>query len=276
MIKSFQATDRSVEQGSSRRGTIILFLGIIAFFGWLYFFLFSDFFTVKAVEISGTQRLKRGEVERIVDALLEEQRVWPFRARNLFSIDADGISKRLKNELYIEKAVVDKKYPNILRLKLEERQSTVVVTMQESAFEVDRHGIVTREIGADELASIVNGPASPERTVADMPVLSVTSASGSLPMVDDEFASESQVSRWLDTFETLKRRGFGYRGASIEDQGSTKLVIDMQEPFDVYFDMLSSMDAQIEGYFAFMKVKTKEMAIHEYIDARIPGKIYYK
>jgi len=261
---------------SSNRRAITAFLGVVAVLGWAYFFFFSEIFTVQAIEIEGVQRLKRGEVERIMYDIVDQGRVWPFRARNIFVLNADEVAKQLKNELYVEGVAVDKQYPNILRLKLEERQTTIIVMLQESAFEVDRHGIITREVGADELRSIASSASSSDRPGSVIPVLSITSASGSLPMVDDEFAAESQVARWLDTFDTLKKRGFGYRSASIELKDSTKLKIDMHESYDVYFDMLSSMEAQIEGFYAFMKAKNADQTVREYIDARIPGKIYFK
>jgi hypothetical protein len=260
---------------SSRRRTIIIFLGVIAVIGWIYFFFFSDYFAIHAVEISGTQRLKRGEVERALYTALDEVHVWPLQARNIFSVNADDVQKQLKYSLYVENVTVDKKYPDILRLKVTERESSVIVITQGDVGEIDRHGVVSRELSSSEAEPLLRGPDSSDRSPSAMPVLSITSVTGTL-LEGDQFITENQMGRWLDTFSELRKRGFGYRSASLEFTSSTKLDIAMFESYHVYFDLLMPIDDQITGYFAFMKSKKPDQVIYSYVDARIPGRIYYK
>ncbi len=214
-------------------------------------------------------------MESAVYTILDQQRLWPIRARNIFAIRIKPLQDQLKDELYAESITVDKKVPNILRLKVTERQSSVIVISHGTAFEVDRHGVVTRILSDDESRTVQAASSSPNHGPPLVPVLSIQSTSGT-PSDSNEFVTEGQMQRWLDTFDGLRKRGFGYRGAFIESSSSTKIILDLFEPYHVYFDLLTPIDAQIDSYYAFIESKKSDMAIHEYIDARIPGRIYYK
>jgi hypothetical protein len=258
-----------------RRRTVTIFFAIIAILGWIYFFLFSDTFIVNGIEISGIQRLRRGEVEKVVYTILDQQRIWPIRSRNIFSIPRSDLENLLKDQLYAEKVAVDKKYPNILRLKVQERQSSVIVIINGTSFEVDHRGDVTRILSEGEARSLQASSNSPNRGPSQIPVLSILNAT-TTPTGGDVFVTENQMQRWLNLFEGLQKRGFGYRGASIESPESTKVVLDLFEPYRAYFDLLTPLNAQVDSYYAFIKEKKSDMVIYDYIDARIPGRIYYK
>ncbi len=283
MIKSFhqrpatsivEETHHAPEQ-SSRRRTIIIFLGAIAIIGWIYFFFFSDQFLIHSIEITGTQRLSRGEVERTVYADLDAECIWPTRSRNIFFIRPSELEKQLKDDLYVETVTVDKKYPDILRLKVTERKSSVIISFNGASYEIDRHGVVVRQLDVSEADSLARSANSGDHSPSVLPLITIAYASGTLSE-SDQFITESQMTRWLDTFNELGKRGFGYRSASLDNASSTKLDLSMFEPYHVYFDMLMSIDDQIDGYYAFMKTKKPDQPIYNYIDARIPGRIYYK
>jgi hypothetical protein len=272
---------------SHRRRSAVFFLAFIALSGWIYMFLFSEYFTISRVEIFNEKNgfpMEEGRVAAEALRVLDEERVWPFRARNIFFIDRDALGSRIEEELFIEKVVVDKKYPSILRLKLKERESSVIIRIGEEYAEVDHTGIVTRILGTDEAAGLERVADSPRGKGSSIPMLSLKTFGSSTSTIitsttivaHQSLTEESRVVRWLNALQRLKERGFGYRRVSLDTVSSTKLSVRLFEPYEVYFDLLTPLDAQIDGYYAFIKNKPQGTDIQEYIDARIPGKIFYQ
>jgi hypothetical protein len=259
----------------TQKKTVIVILGALAFTGWLYIFFFSDIFIVDRLEIEGIQVLERGEVEEATEDALKGMRVFPFQTKNIFFINTDGLSTKLTDKLFAQSVTVDKKVPNILRLKIEERQTSLVILKESKFWQIDRNGIIVREIVDEpERVSIqgqIDNPVSDRGSV--LPVLEIIKDID--PVAGNSYVTDFRVSMWLDTFKSLQDLGFGYRHATVESATSTKLVLNMFEPYDVYIDILEPVEPQIESLYEFLRMK-KDVKIKEYIDARIPGKIYYK
>jgi len=286
MIKLFRKTlqvekhegtfveDRLRTRGSQKK-TVIALLSGVAIIGWIYVFFFSDIFVVQQFEIEGTKALGRGEVVDAANTAIQKMRIWPFKSGNIFLIKENDLSRTLTDKLFAQSVVVDKKLPNILRLKIEERQSSLVILKEGKFWQIDRNGVIMREItdGAEK-ASIQDQMDHP---VADrsstLPILEISNDVD--PSVGNTYVSDYRVSLWLDAFKSLQDLGFGYRNASVEYATSTKLILNMFEPYNVYIDIMEPIEPQIQGVYDFLKLK-KDVQIHEYIDARIPGKIYYQ
>lgn len=281
MLKKWGAPRRKREEGtfssvrkiavSSRRNTVLVILVSAAIGGWLYVFFGSGFFEVREVQVSDLLYADRGAVIRTVYAAVDEQ----GKGRNLFLLDTAALQQELESELYAEKVTVDKQYPHILRLNIQERQSSVIVIANQAFYLVDRHGIGVERISSEEEAAVLQRIADPSTaTPQDLPILRV---SGNVSFKAGElFVSAWMVEGWLQAFEALQKASFGYRQAALDYVTSTKLILDLYEPYDVYFDLLAPMEPQINSFYAFMRAKDPKMTVEEYVDVRVPGKIYYR
>lgn len=259
---------------SQRRVVVGLLYGT-AFLGWLYIFFFSTIFTIQKIEIEGTKTLERGGVEEKAMEAIDNMRVWPFRYRNIFLINEKQLSSELMDTLFAQSVIVDKIYPNILRLKIQERQSSLVIMKEGSFWQIDRNGVITRSIeDASEKAQLEDQISHPVKDPSSvLPILEISHDVD--PIVGNTYVTDFRVSLWLDTFKSLQDEGFGYRHALVEYATSTKLILNMFEPYNVYMDLMEPIEPQVKSYYEFKRAK-KDAVIHEYIDARIPGKIYYQ
>lgn len=260
---------------NTRRTTAIALLSSVALMGWAYIFFFSTIFTVNALEIEGIKTLGRGEVEEEVYQALQKMRVWPFRSENIFFINEKKLSDTLTDKLFTQSVSVDKKYPNILRLNIKERQTSLVILKEGRFWQIDRNGVIMREISeSKEKAEIQDQISHPvmDRS-STLPILEISRDVD--PSVGHTYVTDFRVSVWLDTFKSLQDMGFGYRNAMVEYATSTKLILNMFEPYDVYLDVMEPIEPQIQSLYEFMRIK-KDVKIKEYIDARIPGKVYYQ
>lgn len=247
----------------------------IAMVGWAYFLFFSEFFVIGVIQVDGGGGLEREEINRVIEEGVEEQRVFPFREGNIFFTDTEKLEAFLKESLFAQSVTVDKKLPNILRLKIEERQTSLILRVGERMYQVDRSGSIMREISPGaERDAILASMDDPSISRSNLPLLEVRSLDPQ-PTVGNAYITDTQMQRWLDAMEGLRERGFGYRSASVERATSSKMILRMFEPYDVYIDIMEPLSSQIQSYYEFMRVK-KEEKIYEYVDVRVPGKIFYK
>lgn len=281
MLKKWGIAGRKREEGTfssarktataSRRNAVLFILVLAAIGGWLYVFFGSGFFRVTEIQAGELVYANRGEVVSKVFDVIDRQ----GKGRNLLLLDIPALEAALESELYAENVTVDKLYPHILRLNVQERQSRVIVIANQEFYLIDRHGIGVERISSEEEAAVLQRIADPSTASSqDLPVLRVNGNVAFEP--GEPFVSGWMVEGWLQAFEALQEAAFGYRQAQLDYVTSTKLILDLYDPHDVYMDLLAPMNPQINGYYAFMDAKESEMQVHEYVDVRVPGKVYYQ
>lgn len=260
---------------TKRRRFVITLLAGVAITGWLYMLFGSGIFRVTLVDPGLISDSDRGEAMRETFAALDAQGRWPWSRRNLLLVDTQSLSRELERRLFADTVAVEKSFPNVLRLKIQERRSSLVLVANNEFYLVDRRGVVSKRFAYEEEAGIlqrISKPSSAGQTQA--PILTVREMANPVPGM--AVVPERTVQRWLIAFQELSRTGFGYRNAILEYATSTKLVLNMFEPYDVHFDLLTPLEPQIQSYYAFIKAKPPGTIIYAYVDARIPGRIYYR
>lgn len=256
-----------------RRTSVFYMLGLSAVIGWLYIFLSSGIFDVSEIRVNDLEVLDSITVSNTVYRLMEENGGALWGSRNLLGLNAGELGQDLKDELFLENAIVDKVYPHTLILTFTERQNSLLVMHEGSLYNLDRNGFITEELSEEEEDLVLTRlTESPDQN--SIPVLHIRETNEIV--AGESFITEFRSKAWLDAFQSLQKSGFGYRNAILEYTTSTKLILNMYEPYDVYFDMLESLEPQIASFYTFMKARNQGIPIYSYVDARIPGKIFYR
>lgn len=266
---TFSAERKGVRE--TRRGTVFLILGAAAVLGWVYVLFGSGTFDVDRVDTNGLVNLERGEVTREVNAFFDEHGFGPWR-KNLLLIDADALSEVLETRLFAEHVTVDKSWPDILRLNIQERQSSVIVIANNDFYVIDRNGIAAERIEDED--AVLRRISQPSTDHADLPILTIRQNAVIAP--SEPFVDRDTVEGWLQAFHDLTEAGFGYRNAVLEHPTSTKLILNLFESYDAYFDLLAPIPPQISAFYTFMKGKPADLVITSYVDVRVPGRVYSK
>jgi hypothetical protein len=260
---------------STHRKVVLSLLGSVAVIGWLYVLFGSGIFRLKAIDPGALVDLDRGEVVKTAYDAIDDQTHWPMPKRNVLLINKEQLSQTLKQGLFVDSVTVDKVYPDVLRLKIKERQSSIILIANNEFYLLDRNGVGTKNISSDDESEILKRLAKPSPTQkTDTPILSIRGTTEFKP--GDQFVSKETAQAWLKAFQDLSDSSFGYRNAIVDYATSTKLVLNMFEPYDVYFDLLTPLQPQLQSFYAFTRAKSSAIVIHEYVDARIPGRVYYK
>lgn len=268
---------QTATQGSSGRVVFFLFLGLVAVIGWSYVFFVSDAFMVKDIEVRGVKTLDPMEVKREVYATIDG-RARPFwqPARQMWFLRAGELEPILKDQLFAEQVSVDKSSGNVLRLLVKERARRYILRTPSQWLWIDLQGVVLQELTPQESKDadqrLLGKPAT---VTADAPIISIDRQT---PLHVGEGIQVHDIRSWLDIALEVQKQGIAYR--EIEppvEASSTRLILKTAEGYDVWFDTSSdTLKTQIEAYRAFQKQKPKDVHVQEYVDVRIPGRVYVK
>ena len=97
------------------------FLILVILGSLFYFFLFSSYFQIKEIKISGNQKIATKEIENIVSQQVNKK-IFFFIPRNIFLINFKKIDQTISEKfLVIAKVILKKEFPNTIFVSIEER-----------------------------------------------------------------------------------------------------------------------------------------------------------
>jgi cell division septal protein FtsQ len=120
---------------------ILFCLGFLSFMGYRTVTA-SAFFDVKKIEVRGTNRASKDDIERIARSYTEKSGVW--------NTDLKAIKDDVEKIISIKTAIVSRVLPDGLRVNVIERVPRAVVRMGAGDFWVDEDAMLLGEVGKDE------------------------------------------------------------------------------------------------------------------------------
>lgn len=261
---------------SSKRRAVFVIMGAAAVFGWTYLVFISDVFSVNAVEVRGAKDLDPLDITREIFAVLDERegfRPWP--ERHSWFINRKHLEEKLKQRLFVLNASVDNSYGNVLRLSIEERVKRVVFHSRQQYFWLDLQGVVTEALTDEEKRDVQ------ARLLGHRPVRSdeppVIKRNLDEPVAAGYVLTEPNETRgWIELSEKLASTGFSYREFEPPTASSSLFKVLSVEGYTVLMDVTAPIVSQVHTYQAFIKNKPKDLGEPEYIDVRVPGRVYLK
>ena len=120
---------------------ILFCLGLLSFMGYRTATA-SAFFDVKKIEVRGSTRASKEEIERIARSITEKSGVW--------NADLEAIKHDVEKMTLVKTAVISRVLPDGLRVNITERVPKAVVRLNTGDFWVDDDAVILGEIGKDE------------------------------------------------------------------------------------------------------------------------------
>lgn len=130
----------------------LFFLFFLFFSGNFYLTLFSPFFQIQEIEISGSEKFK-GIIESLIEPNLLKNFLF-FQSKSIFLFNSNQIAKFiLENLPQIEKIEFFKKFPNKLEIKIKEREAIANFCSQK-CYSIDKEGIAFEENFSEDVFEI--------------------------------------------------------------------------------------------------------------------------
>jgi len=256
-----------------RTRPVFYFIGAFCLIGWLYVFFTSDLLIVDQIQVSGLKNMDSVDASREVLAALDGRGAWrPWPARHAWFIDKQKLEEDLKTRFFAEKVTVDKSYDHILRLSVEERANKLVLHSHQQYVWVDLQGLVTAELTQTERHAIqARLLGQVFSTLNDPPVIHQN--------LDENItegyrvAETSIIKSWIEKASEIQHAGVAYRELEIDGNDQGKII--SPEGYPLLVDLSQPLRPQLENYKAFKSSRTY-YKVSEYLDVRIPGRIYWK
>jgi hypothetical protein len=269
-----QIKGRGGRPASSSWIAYFLFI-LFVIFAVIWFLFFSHFFTIANFEITELNVLEKQAVVGEIGAYLDGRQGFVKDKRNIFIVDEEDIATHLMNTFFVESVSVDKVYPNILRLKIKERQRSVILVTKNKIYIVDDYGVIT-DYADEQTASTTKNFLSSSVPVDSLKEIFIVAPTSTIYERGFEYTNSKRVRSWLDLAERLREAGIWFKALNLNENEAGIVRIILKENKDVILDADAPLDAQIETLRQFIQSKPTWDDIHEYIDVRIPGRIYYK
>jgi len=126
---------------------IVLSIGLIACLGIVFFLTYetiaaSNFFRLRNVKVTGTDRASASDIEKIVTANAEKPGVW--------NADLLAIKQKIENVTFVKTAAVSRRLPSGLNVTVTERVPVAIVRLGGGDFLADGEGVILAPAKADE------------------------------------------------------------------------------------------------------------------------------
>lgn len=260
-------------QGRSRTVVLALLTGSLALVG--YWFLFrSGYWDIQRIEVVGQRTLAAETVSAFAWQVLDARTNWrPWTSRNLLFLPQQHFTTQVKEHFFLTGVTLERSWPSTLRLFIQERQTTFVLTDGKQFVVADMTGIITTTVSSTvPLQERLQGKRFADTW--DLPVIK-TDLEGSAE-VGYQALSAQDAKRLLDLHMALNRRGVKMRYFDWQGPGTHEVRITTDKPFRIVLNAEEDIDRQWDDAERVMAMKDVVSAAKQYIDIRIPGKLYYK
>lgn len=211
----------------------------------LYFFVFSDFFRIQAVIITGSKRVAKENLESLIKS----------EAPNIIFLDSRKIRELvLQNFPQIAELKIKKKFPNVLNLALAERKEVGLFCSKKQCFLLDAKGVIFQT-------------AQSALKDSDLPLFYNHALTGELKPGENVFDKQT-LTLILDIDKKLKNSGIlpkEYLLASSE-----RLNVKTDEGWEIYFNIKKDLNWQLASLLTVLEkgIPPEKRDSLKYIDLR--------
>ena len=265
--KIYQRTYREAKfQTSSRvQRNFYLILSILVAGGLVYLCFFSNFFKIKKITIVNNKDVQLNQVEEIINPILSYPRFLIFPGNNIFLVARENIKTALSSKIFqIENLEIKKKYPDVLKIVVYEKEPKLIWVTQDKTYFVDKEGEICYEISSELLNNT------------------------ELPIVHDNLGKEVKPKdkvlneEVITAIENIQKR-FQVKTENkilyfeVPAAMASEIHVKTEKGFKVYFSCQRNIDVQLDDLQAVIAHQVKDQVGHiNYIDLRIEGWVYYK
>lgn len=224
----------------------------------IIYILFSNYFTIKNIEIKGNKEIETSQIFSHINDQLDKKRFFLF-PNNYWFINTKKLNNNIKNNFNFKKAVIEKKFPDKLLVNIIENEPKFIVLNknQEKYYLIDEQGLIVQETNKEKVDSlgnllkiIDNGL---EMDFDDHQVITL-----------DEILFFYKISNYFDKKD--QKLDF------LEKNEFNKITAVLNNNIKIYFNIDENIKKQIDKLDEVIDNKD----IKEYIDLMYNKKIYYK
>ena len=260
---------------------IILFVGIASFF---YFFIFSSFYDITEIQVSGNQAISTDDILDIANKYLNQNQLFILKNRNIFIFNKNSFKQEVNKLIILADLKIDKILPNTIKLTVKEKNSAMQWLAAGNKYLLDSQGQIIKKYYSTTTPEIfvLNGGTSQENTAAannGEQFIKIHNLGEQEVNLGNFVLKPENVSFILDLSDKIK--GFDYLKFSeiqIPSAWPQYISLIMPDGWQIYFNLEDSLQSQLMRLDLLInqKIKKENLKKLDYIDLRLGESIYYQ
>ncbi|MBI2057523.1 MAG: hypothetical protein HYT63_00865 [Candidatus Yanofskybacteria bacterium] len=244
---------------------LVLFLAISA--GLVYLLFFSKLFYVKEVSIANQSFIPNQEIRQAIDELLAQKRFFVSGFSNLIFVESGKIQSLIVNNFpQAENVTVEKEYPHTVKVSLDGKTALGVWCFgagdQDKCFYFDKNGV------AFETSADSDGPL----------LLRIEDEKGRFEKLGQAVAGKELLAFVLSIRPELEKVKIDIKKITVPADEDFRVDTQTSEGWEIYFSARDDLKSQVNSLDVFLsqKISPEKRSQLQYIDVRIPNRVYYK
>lgn len=257
---------------------VLLFIGIIT---CLYFFIFSDFYHITNVEVSGNQIVATDDLLEIVNQYLQGKSFFILKNKNVFIFNKKDLSNLISQTVILDDINIEKILPNTIRLNLQERDAALKWVSQDQEYLVDQQGVVIKKFYKLQTAKIFK--LADNQSLVSQPIndemIIVKNLEDTGVNLNDRVLRPEDVDFILKTIEELAKLDYvKIEQISVPSIWPAFLQVKTASSWQIFFNFADSREAQLDRLRVLVddEIKKENLSRLDYIDLRLGESVYYK
>lgn len=236
----------------------------VGLFIWLMFG--TNMFTIQAITVLDAQPQTVTDIRSIIEQEIKANQT-PRLANTIFTVNPDAIEYRVIQEVPRVRAVyITRHLPGTIKVVVQEKTPALLLLSQTTYYFVDGEGMAYEEARLDNLPGIV------------LPIVKNTSPHGGLslgtPVVSQEFVIfVREMYNKLPHLLPAK-----IVELHIPSLAAREVRVRLSNNWEIRFDATRDVNEQLQVLRQLLEktIPPEEQAVLEYIDLRIPNRVYYR
>lgn len=146
-IKKQNATNNKKKQKKKSKAPKIILL-LLLVIGVVIFALVSPIFNIQKIEVTGNEKVDSSTIISLSGVI---------EGKNIFQISKKNVINNIKENTYIDKAIIKRKLPGTLQINVEERKIAYQVKVINSYVYIDYQGYILEVVSKAENVPIIEG-----------------------------------------------------------------------------------------------------------------------
>ena len=264
-------------------------IGLMAVLATVYLGIFSPVFHINKIEVEGLQRIKKETFVDSVDGVINYKKLFVLPGNSFFLVDLDQVIVILKSKFSLNSISIQKRFPNLLQIKIEEKISTIIYDNSADYSYLDADGKqveLLRRVGMDEWQLVSPATSSTEAISSHKPqTANIVSEFGDYPIIYDkrhvtsalnqQVLSKEMVSGVINWFNFIKKNNKIKLSYFIIENDLGEGLIVTGDGWLIKANLKNDIETQYNELEYLLKEKIDYNKLN-YIDLRYLGKVYWQ
>ncbi|MCX6740261.1 MAG: FtsQ-type POTRA domain-containing protein [Candidatus Parcubacteria bacterium] len=255
---------------------------LIVSVGLIYFFLFSNFYKITDIQVSGNYIISTEDILEIINDYSEQKSLGIFKHSNILIFNKNAIKKRINEVVILEDIKVDKMYPNIIKISVKEKDLAFGWATNNQEYLVDKQGQIIKSnysVAIPGIFLLSNDIKGSQIGPNNDNLLIIRDLSNTGINLGSQVLTTENVTFILDLQAKIKDKDYlKYREIQVPNEFPQYLTLVMVDNWTILFNLKDDLNNQLNRLNLLIEQKIKKENLNriDYIDLRLGESIYYQ